>query len=104
MQCGSWMFGSSARSGGMYAARIPRACTDQLAPPSRVAQAPPQETNEQPARVARIDADRVDAGRFGAAAEPFAALGPVPERAHQLPGVAAVARAEQPSRQRPRPE
>src|SRR5262249_54413474 len=47
------------------------------------------------AAVARVYADRMDAGQFTAATGPLLAHGIVPQRPHQVPGVAVVGRAEQ---------
>ena len=44
MRCGSWVYGSSARSGGRYPARMPSHCTSQLFPASSVRHAPPHDT------------------------------------------------------------
>src|SRR5439155_19484640 len=54
--------------------------------------------------VARLDADRMDAGQVGAASHPLLALGVIPERADHVPALPAIARAEQPARQRSTPD
>src|SRR5438132_2892978 len=56
------------------------------------------------ARIARIDADRVDARGVVTAAEPLSALLAIPEAAHERPALAPVARAEKPARDGAGPE
>src|SRR5262245_55963807 len=56
------------------------------------------------AGIARVDADGVDAGQIGAAAEPHLALGVIPERTDELPARAAIARAKEPARERAAPQ
>src|SRR5262249_56657091 len=53
--------------------------------------------------IARIDADRMDAGQVGAAAHPLLALGMVPERTDHVPALPVIDRAEEPARQRSAP-
>src|SRR4051794_32633363 len=43
-------------------------------------------------------------GELGSSAEPFAALGMIPERAHQMPGCTAIVRPKEPARNRSTPE
>src|SRR5437763_4701425 len=46
-------------------------------------------------RIARIDADGMNTGQVRPAAEPLSAAGMIPERTHELPAIAAVARTEE---------
>src|SRR5262245_24053608 len=55
-------------------------------------------------RIARVDADRMDTGQVRAAPHPLLALGMVPERADHVPALPAIARAEEPARQRSAPD
>src|SRR5262249_40647048 len=52
---------------------------------------------------ARIHADRMDTGQVRAAPHPLLALGVIPERADHVPALPAIARAEEPARQRSAP-
>src|SRR5262249_14920738 len=54
-------------------------------------------------RITRVHADRMDAGQVGAAPHPLFALGMIPERADHVPALPAIARTEQPARQRSTP-
>src|SRR3546814_11959316 len=67
-----------------------------LAPPHAAA----GDADHQPAAVARIDADRVDAGAVVPAVEPFRARRLVPQRLPQVQGLAAAVGAEQRDRNR----
>src|SRR5215471_5502533 len=55
-------------------------------------------------RITRVHADRMDAGQVGAAPHPLFALGMIPERADHVPALPAIARAEEPARQRSTPD
>src|SRR5262249_45889761 len=55
-------------------------------------------------RIARVDADRMDAGQVGAAAVPLLAERMVPQRAHHVPALAVIGRAEEAARQRAAPD
>src|ERR1700758_3709967 len=59
--------------------------------------------NPHAPRIARVHADRMDAGQVRAAAHPLLALGVIPEGANHGPTLPAIAGAEEPARQRPTP-
>ena len=101
----SWAMGSWVSSGGTCSARMPSPRCAQLAPASSVNQMPPVETaTHTRLRIARVDADRMDARQVGAAAHPLLALGMIPERADHLPALPVIGRAEQAARQRAAPD
>src|SRR6266404_7812821 len=54
--------------------------------------------------IARVEADGMDCRRLIAAAEPFFALGVVPQRLDQAPAFAGILGAEQPAADRSRPD
>src|SRR5262249_45840114 len=104
-QCTSWAIGSCACSGGIYSARMPSPLS---APCAAAASVTPTRAGRDPdrhvLRVARVNADRVDARPIGAAAVPLFAQGVIPERAHDLPALAMIIGAEQAAGQRPAPD
>src|SRR5581483_9585078 len=55
-------------------------------------------------RVARVDADRMNAGQVGATADPLLAVGMVPQRAYHLPARTVIAGAEKPAGERAAPD
>src|SRR5439155_19933009 len=63
-----------------------------------------RDPDENTPRLARIDADRMDAGEIISAAEPLPAFRLVPERTQQPPRIAAVRRVEKPARNGSAPE
>src|SRR6516165_10389084 len=62
-----------------------------------------RDRNPHAPRIARVHADRMDTGQIRAAAHPLLALGVIPERADHVPALPAIARAEEPARQRSTP-
>ena len=92
-------------SGGTYSARMPSAPCVHVAPASLVRHTPPIETRDRDVlRIARIDADRVNAGVVLATAAPLRAVGHEPQRLDDLPRCAAILGAEQAAGDRAAPE
>src|SRR5262245_47799993 len=63
-----------------------------------------RDRNPHAPRIARVHADRMDTGQVRAAPHPLLALGVIPERADHVPALPAIARAEEPARQRSAPD
>ena len=76
----------------------------RLSAVARHPRAAARDADDHIVRIARVYANRVNAGIVGAAAEPHFALRVVPQRAIQRPRVAAVLRLEQSARHRAAPD
>ena len=66
--------------------------------------APGRDAGQHAPRIARVDADGVDAGKVVSAPHPLLSLGPVPEGPHQPPGSASIRRVKEPARDGAAPE
>src|SRR6476659_11391106 len=91
---GRGVFGAHA-----FAAQAP-ACAAILGEPDAAG----RDRNPHALGIARVHADRMDAGQVGAASHPLLALGMIPERADHVPTLPMIDRAEESARQRSAPD